>query len=238
MVDGVNDIQTHEGPVVGRPVRPGDGERRAIVGFYGQYNVAANVILKSLHQEGLEWVRVADPLAGSVDDLQIGSQGSVCIWGFRGQSESEQTPLPNGTGWWPLIGPTPRWSGHTRSAAKVNPGHRSAARRPAGRAGPGHIGSRGAGPAASPQGLDSGLQAGGGINPSGQSWRHSANCWTAAAITWAARPAAARCCASMVSACSSSMRSRSRASASSWTAAAGGLPPLLGGARPRSSRVA
>ena len=52
-----------------------------------------------------------------------------------------------------------------------------------------------------------------------------ANCWTAAAITWAARPAAARWCASMVSARSSSMRSRSRASASSWTAAAGGLPP-------------
>ena len=54
MVDGVKDIQTHEDPVVGRPVRPGDGERRAIVGSYGQYNVAANVILKSLHQEGLD----------------------------------------------------------------------------------------------------------------------------------------------------------------------------------------
>ena len=77
MVDGVNEIQPHEDPVVGRPVRPGDGERRAIVGFHGQYNVAANVILNSLHQEGLEWVRVADPLAGRVDDFQIGSQGRV-----------------------------------------------------------------------------------------------------------------------------------------------------------------
>ena len=77
MVDGVNEIQTHEDPVIGRTVRPGDGERRAIVGFHGQYNVAADVILKSLHQEGLEWIRVADPLAGRVDDLQIGSQGRV-----------------------------------------------------------------------------------------------------------------------------------------------------------------
>ena len=77
MVDGVNGTQTHEGPVDGRPVRPGDGERRASGGLYGQYNVAANVILKSLHQDGLEWVRVADPLAGRVDDLQIGGQGRV-----------------------------------------------------------------------------------------------------------------------------------------------------------------
>jgi hypothetical protein len=34
MVDGVNEIQTREDPVVGRPVRPGDGERRAIGGFH------------------------------------------------------------------------------------------------------------------------------------------------------------------------------------------------------------
>ena len=35
--------------------------------------------------------------------------------------------LPRQSAWWPLIGPTPRWRGHTRSAARVNPGLRAAA---------------------------------------------------------------------------------------------------------------
>lgn len=58
-------------------VRPGEGERGAISGYYGQYYVAAAVILKGLREEGLEWVRVADPEAGRVDDLQIGSKERV-----------------------------------------------------------------------------------------------------------------------------------------------------------------
>ena len=36
--------------------RPGEGERGAISGYYGQYYVAAAVILKGLREEGLEWV--------------------------------------------------------------------------------------------------------------------------------------------------------------------------------------
>ena len=51
--------------------------------------------------------------------------------------------LPGQSAWWPLIGPPPRWSGHTRCAARVNPGRRSAARRPAGRAGRAYRESRG-----------------------------------------------------------------------------------------------
>ena len=35
------------------------------------------LILQKLRQENLEWIRVADPLAGRVDDLQIGSPGRV-----------------------------------------------------------------------------------------------------------------------------------------------------------------
>ena len=77
MVDGLNEIEAEKDLVVSSPVRPGDGERRAISGYYGQYHVAANEILKSLREEGLEWVRLADPLAGRIDDLQIGSQGRV-----------------------------------------------------------------------------------------------------------------------------------------------------------------
>ena len=77
MLEETNELHPHDEPVAAGPVRPGDGERRAISGYYGQYNVAANVILNSLQDDGLEWVRLADPLAGRVDDLQIGCQGRV-----------------------------------------------------------------------------------------------------------------------------------------------------------------
>jgi hypothetical protein len=53
---------------------PARGERRAVVGYRAQYLVAASLILRGLRERTLEWVRVADPEAGRVDDLQIGSQ--------------------------------------------------------------------------------------------------------------------------------------------------------------------
>lgn len=52
--------------------RPGEGERRAASGYRAQYLVGAAVILESLRSGDLEWVRVADPEAGRVDDFQIG----------------------------------------------------------------------------------------------------------------------------------------------------------------------
>ena len=63
--------------MIGRTVRPAEGERRAISGYSGQYHVAAAVILSGLREHGLRWVRVADPDAGRVDDLQVGSGGRV-----------------------------------------------------------------------------------------------------------------------------------------------------------------
>ena len=77
MVDGVNETETTEGQLMGRTVRPAEGERRAISGYSGQYNVAAAVILSGLRERGLQWIRVADPEAGRVDDLQVGSDGRV-----------------------------------------------------------------------------------------------------------------------------------------------------------------
>ena len=56
---------------------PAEGERRAIVGYAGQYRVSASLIFHRLEDGDLNWVRVADPEAGQVDDLQIGSQGRV-----------------------------------------------------------------------------------------------------------------------------------------------------------------
>ena len=58
-------------------MRPGEGERRAIGGFFAQYRVGASLILSSLGERRLEWIRLADPEAGRVDDLQIGGPNRV-----------------------------------------------------------------------------------------------------------------------------------------------------------------
>ncbi len=51
---------------------PAEGERRAIGGYASQYSVAADLILRALRAGQLQWIRLADPTAGRVDDLQIG----------------------------------------------------------------------------------------------------------------------------------------------------------------------
>jgi len=58
-------------------VTPGEGERRAIGGYYPQYRVSAYLILVALRDGSLQWIRVADPEAGRVDDLQIGTQARI-----------------------------------------------------------------------------------------------------------------------------------------------------------------
>jgi len=57
------------------PLPPAMGERRAIGGYHPQYRVAAGLIIRALRNGTLEWIRVADPEAGRVDDLQIGAGG-------------------------------------------------------------------------------------------------------------------------------------------------------------------
>src|SRR5215813_293998 len=56
---------------------PAEGERRAMSGYYPQYHISASLILRSLREENLQWIRIADPQAGRVDDLQIGSQSRI-----------------------------------------------------------------------------------------------------------------------------------------------------------------
>src|SRR5712691_3838018 len=56
---------------------PAEGERRAIGGYYPQYRIAACLTLRSLREESLQWIRIADPKAGRVDDFQIGSQSRI-----------------------------------------------------------------------------------------------------------------------------------------------------------------
>lgn len=52
-------------------IRPAEGERRAASGYRAQYLVCARVVLEALQSGDMAWVRVADPDAGRVDDLQI-----------------------------------------------------------------------------------------------------------------------------------------------------------------------
>ncbi len=64
-----------------RPLRPttspASGEQRAAAGYWGQYRVAASLVLRALRHDRLRWVRLTDPEAGRVDDLQIGSEARV-----------------------------------------------------------------------------------------------------------------------------------------------------------------
>lgn len=57
--------------------RPADGERRAAQGYGAQYRVAAELIYDVLLSGDLEWIRVADPDAGRVDDIQIARPGKL-----------------------------------------------------------------------------------------------------------------------------------------------------------------
>lgn len=53
------------------------GERAAIVGYSAQYLIAAEQIYTALLEGQLEWVALADPAAGRVDDIQIGTPGKI-----------------------------------------------------------------------------------------------------------------------------------------------------------------
>jgi hypothetical protein len=44
-----------------------------MIGYSAQYEVAAELIYDSLVAGELQWIRVADPSAGRVDDLQLAS---------------------------------------------------------------------------------------------------------------------------------------------------------------------
>ena len=54
--------------------RPADGERSAVVGFSGQYGLAARTVRAKITT--LEWIRVADPNAGIADDFQFQAGGT------------------------------------------------------------------------------------------------------------------------------------------------------------------
>lgn len=58
-------------------INSGDGERTAMLGYVPQYEIAASLIYEALLDGSLEWFRVADPDAGSLDDILIATTGKL-----------------------------------------------------------------------------------------------------------------------------------------------------------------
>src|SRR6185295_4365 len=62
---------------------PAWGERDAITGYYPQYRISAAQVIRALRDDTLQWIAVADPKAGRVDDFQIGSDQRVDGFQFK-----------------------------------------------------------------------------------------------------------------------------------------------------------
>lgn len=62
---------------------PAQGERNAITGYYPQYRISAALIIEGLRSGNLQWIAVADPTAGRVDDFQIATETSVDAYQFK-----------------------------------------------------------------------------------------------------------------------------------------------------------
>lgn len=79
-------------------MHPAEGERSAVVGFSGQYGLAAQVVLAKLTT--LEWVQVADPAAGVADDFQFQSGPT------RHALQVKWAQYPGSFGWAELVNPS------------------------------------------------------------------------------------------------------------------------------------
>ncbi len=54
-----------------RSDEPARGERDAQTGYYPQYKLSAEIVVRSIRRPDLLWIAIADPKAGRVDDFQI-----------------------------------------------------------------------------------------------------------------------------------------------------------------------
>ena len=62
---------------------PAEGERRAVGGLRPQYLLSAARTVDCLRNGRRDWVRVADPEAGRVDDFQVADPSSVNAYQFK-----------------------------------------------------------------------------------------------------------------------------------------------------------
>src|SRR5579862_8704535 len=54
-----------------QPTPPSEGERRAVIGYSGQYDVQAHITVQHLASRRLAAIRLVDPEAGHLDDFQV-----------------------------------------------------------------------------------------------------------------------------------------------------------------------
>src|SRR5688572_26888604 len=88
----------------GKGTPPAAGERRAMGGYLPQYVGAAGLVLEALRRGTLQWLRVADPEAGAMDDLQIASPGRLDAYQFKWSGYAGPFTFND------LVGPTPESS--------------------------------------------------------------------------------------------------------------------------------
>lgn len=62
---------------------PAEGERAAVSGYSVQYRTSAGLTLAALRDETLEWIALADPEAGTLDDFQLARRGRLDAYQVR-----------------------------------------------------------------------------------------------------------------------------------------------------------
>lgn len=62
---------------------PAWGERDAQTGYYPQYKLSAEIVVRSIRRPDLLWIAIADPKAGRVDDFQIAAGRTIDAYQFK-----------------------------------------------------------------------------------------------------------------------------------------------------------
>lgn len=101
-----------------RLVRSADGERGAVMGYRHQYLFSAAQILSFLRNGELESVRIADPEAGILDDLQVVTREQLHAYQVRWQEH----PTPYGFS--SFLGLLPRLVESWTNCRSIHPGKR------------------------------------------------------------------------------------------------------------------
>ena len=75
-------------------VASGEGERRAMRGYVPQWKLAARLVYAGLASGSLRWIGLADPSAGSFDDIVLGYGDHVVGYQLKtSRNESEIAKL-------------------------------------------------------------------------------------------------------------------------------------------------
>jgi hypothetical protein len=82
-----------------REVPPSQGEKRAVVGYSGQYVVLANITIQHLTGHRLEAIRLVDPEAGWLDDFQALTSGRLDAY------QVKWSQYPRTMAWGALLNP-------------------------------------------------------------------------------------------------------------------------------------